>query len=99
MGALDIAIMGPALPALDDAFRPDPRWLPWVISLYALGYLVGAPLLGKLSDRLGRRGVYVTCVGLFALGSLGGALAPGFGALLAARMLQGFGAGGIFPVA
>ena len=99
MAALDIAIVGPALPAIREAFGVDSRALSWVFSIYILLYVLGAPLLAKLSDRRGRRIVFSASVGLFALGSLIVAVAPSFDVLLAGRAVQAFGAGGIFPVA
>ena len=102
MGALDIAIVGPALPVIGAEFGLDSRGLSWVFTLYVLGNLIGTPLMAKLSDRFGRRNVYMLDVGLFAAGSLVVALSHGTGAfwlLLAGRAIQGLGAGGIFPVA
>ncbi|MDW8269547.1 MAG: MFS transporter [Anaerolineae bacterium] len=99
MGALDIAIVAPALPAIQKSFAVDDRALAWVFTTYVLFNLIGTPLMAKLADAWGRRPVYVLDVGLFALGSLLVALAPGFAFLLAGRALQGFGAGGVFPVA
>ncbi len=99
MGALDIAIVGPALPALRAAFGVDDRALSWIFMIYVLFNLVGTPLMAKLSDTFGRRSIYVLDVVLFAAGSLVVALAQGFPMLLAGRAIQGLGAGGIFPVA
>lgn len=99
MGALDIAIIGPALPALRDAFGIDERAAAWMLTIYVLFNLVGTPIMAKLSDRYGRRGVYAADVAIFGAGSLVVALAPTFGAVLAGRAIQGLGAGGIFPVA
>ena len=53
LAALDIAIVGPALPAIRGTFAVAPRWLPAVFSVYVLFYLVGTPLLAKRSDRIG----------------------------------------------
>lgn len=99
IGALDIAIVGPALPAIQASFAVDSRNLSWVFNIYVLFHLVGAPLLGKLSDRRGRREVFVLSVTLFAIGSAVVVAAPGFGWLLAGRAIQAFGSGGIFPIA
>lgn len=99
MGALDIAIVGPALPALRAAFGVDDRSLAWVFTIYVFFNLVGAPLMAKLSDRAGRRPIYLLAVSLFAVGSALCAAAPSFGVLLVGRALQGLAAGGIFPVA
>ena len=99
MGALDIAIVGPALPALQDEFALDSRALSWVFNLYILFSLLGAPLMAKMSDRYGRRTVYLADIALFALGSILVAVAPSFPVLLAGRAIQAFGAGGLLPVA
>jgi MFS family permease len=99
MAALDIAVVGPALPAIRTDFGVSDRALSWIFSLYVLFNLIGIPLMAKLSDSFGRRVIYAVDVGLFAAGSLVVILAPGFGAVLAGRAVQGLGAGGIFPVA
>jgi EmrB/QacA subfamily drug resistance transporter len=99
MGALDIAVVGPALPAIRTSFGVDERAAAWIFTIYVLANLVGTPLMAKLSDRFGRRMLYVTDTVLFAAGSLMVALAPSFGVLLLGRAIQGLGAGGIFPVA
>lgn len=101
LGALDIAIVAPALPAIQKFFGIGDRILTWTFTIYVLFNLIGTPLMAKLSDKFGRRSIYVLDVALFALGSLIVALAPAnsFAVLLFGRGLQGFGAGGIFPVA
>jgi EmrB/QacA subfamily drug resistance transporter len=99
MGALDIAIVGPALPAIQAYFGVDERAIAWIFAIYVLFNLVGTPLMAKLSDALGRRSIYILDVTLFALGSLLVASAPNFGLLVVGRAVQGLGAGGIFPVA
>lgn len=99
MGALDIAIIGPALPAMQAAFGIDERAAAWMLTIYVLFNLIGTPIMAKLSDRYGRRGVYVADVAIFGAGSLLVAAAPTFGVVLAGRAVQGLGAGGIFPVA
>lgn len=99
MGALDIAIVGPALRPIGVDFGVDARALQWVFTIYVLMNIVGVPLMAKLSDLYGRRSIYVLDIALFALGSLLAGLAFNFEVLLLGRALQGLGAGGIFPVA
>ncbi len=99
VGALDIAIIGPALPAMREAFGVDERAASWMLTIYVLFNLIGTPIMAKLSDRYGRRGVYAVDVAIFGLGSLMVAAAPTFEVVLAGRAVQGLGAGGIFPVA
>lgn len=99
MGALDIAIVGPALPTIRDFFGVGDRAAAWIFSIYVLFNLVSTPLMAKLSDSFGRRSIYVMDVAIFAVGSLVVSLAPAFGFVLLGRAIQGLGAGGIFPVA
>ena len=99
MGALDIAIVAPALPAIQSDFGVDERALTWVFTIYVLFNLVGTPLMAKLSDGYGRRSIYIFAVALFGIGSLVVAFSPTFGVLLLGRAIQGFGSSGIFPVA
>jgi MFS family permease len=70
MGALDIAIVGPAMPAIRNEFSVGTRELAWIFNIYVLLNLIGTPLMAKLSDRFGRRIVYVADVALFGIGSL-----------------------------
>src|SRR5690349_12557951 len=70
LAALDIALVGPALPAIQASFAVAPRWLPAVFSVYVLLYVVGTPLLAKRSDRYGRRRVFLESLAVFGVGSL-----------------------------
>ncbi len=99
MGALDIAIVGPALPAIQSQFGIGERSVAWIFAVYVLFNLVGTPFMAKLSDIMNRRTIYIIDVLMFAFGSLIVALSPNFTILLIGRGIQGFGAGGIFPVA
>ena len=99
MAALDIAIVGPALPALRTHFGVNERAISWVFTIYVLFNLTSTPIMAKLSDRLGRRLVYTCDVALFAVGSLIVATSHSFEQLLFGRAVQALGAGGIFPVA
>lgn len=99
LAALDIALVGPALPALREAFGVDERAVSWVFTAFVLANLAGLPVMAALADRAGRRTVYLADVALFAMGTVVVASAPSFSVLLVGRVLQGLGASGIFPVA
>ena len=99
MGALDIGIVGPALPAIKSAFGTDERIVSWIFTIYILFYMIGTPLMAKLSDMYGRKTLYILDVFLFAVGSAITVFSFSFETLLIGRAIQGFGAGGIFPVA
>lgn len=99
MGALDISIVGPALPSIEDSLQIGARFSGWVFSIYVLFNLVGIPLFSRLSDIYGRRNIYILALSIFAFGSLLVSFAHFFNLLLTGRAIQGFGASGIFPVA
>jgi EmrB/QacA subfamily drug resistance transporter len=101
MGTLDIAIVAPALPQIQQVFNVTARHLSWVFAIYVLFNLIGTPIMSKLSDMYGRRLIYVIDVALFAAGSLLVVISPrdNFSDLLIGRAAQGFGSSGIFPVA
>jgi EmrB/QacA subfamily drug resistance transporter len=71
----------------------------WVFSAYMLASTTTVPLYGKLSDIYGRRKLYVFAMVLFLIGSIWSGLAQNMTQLIAARALQGLGAGGIMPLA
>ncbi|SFR76166.1 MFS transporter [Sphingomonas jatrophae] len=70
-----------------------------VISAYALGVVVGAPLLAVLGAKLPRRVLLVILMGLFAVGNGMSALAPTYGWMLAFRFLSGLPHGAYFGIA
>lgn len=69
-----------------------------LISGYALGVFVGAPLLTAATGRLPRKAVLVALMVVFTLGNLACALAPSYGLLMAARVLTSLAHGTFFGV-
>ncbi|MFI9149263.1 MFS transporter [Streptomyces sp. NPDC053367] len=69
-----------------------------LVSAYALGVVIGAPLLAAATARMSRRTVLIALMALFVAGNALSALAPGDGALLAARFLSGLPHGAFFGV-
>lgn len=99
MGALDISIVGPAIPSIEKTISMNQRDLTWIFSIYVLFNLVGISLMAKLSDFFGRRWIYLLSAALFGIGSLVVAFSHDITFLLIGRGIQGFGSSGIFPVA
>ncbi|NYB52386.1 MAG: MFS transporter [Methanobacteriaceae archaeon] len=99
MGSLDIGIVGPALPAIGVDFTVSDRFLSWVFTIYILFFMIGTPLMAKLSDIYGRKTVYLVNILLFLIGSVITISSLSFEMVLMGRSIQGVGAGGIFPVA
>lgn len=71
----------------------------WVFTAFMLGSLIGIVVSGGVIDRRGLGTPFLAGVGLFAVGLVIGGLAPTMGVLVAARFLQGLGAGAIPPIA
>jgi len=69
-----------------------------LISGYALGVVVGAPLLTALTARWPRKGVLIGLMVIFILGNAAAAIAPSYGLLMAARVLTAFAHGTFFGV-
>jgi MFS family permease len=68
-----------------------------IISGFLLGYIAMLPLIGRIADLRGRVPVLVGCLLLFAVGSLVTAAAYDLSSVVAGRVLQGVGAGGLLP--
>lgn len=94
----DIQSMGVAAPRMVPALGLSPGQAGWAFSASLIGLMVGASGGGIIADRIGRRPVLVASVVAFGVFSLLTPLAPGFGALLAVRILTGLGLGGAMPM-
>jgi MFS family permease len=99
MAALDAAVIAPAIPALRAAFGVDNRQIGLVTIVFSLCSLTSTALMANLSDRFGRRTIYLLDIAGFAIGSLMIARSSTFGMLLLGRAVQGMSAGGITPTA
>jgi EmrB/QacA subfamily drug resistance transporter len=96
--ALEATVLATAVPTIVDDLGGYTQF-PWLFSAYLLTQAATVPIYGKLSDMLGRRPVIFAGVGLFLLGSIGCGLAWSMPTLIAARAVQGLGAGAIQPAA
>ncbi|MBA1195072.1 MFS transporter [Pseudomonas entomophila] len=97
LGALDQTIVAVSLPAISAQFG-DVGLLAWVVSGYMVAMTIAVPLYGKLGDLYGRRRMILTGTAVFTLASVACALAQDMPQLIAARVLQGLGAGGMISV-
>lgn len=99
MGALDLTIIAPAIPHIGTSLGVTPAAVVLAFSIYAAFYAVAVPVMGKLADIRGYATIYRTSLLLFAGGSALAAAAPSLPVLVIARIAQGIGGGGLFPVA
>jgi MFS family permease len=73
----------------------------WIVTMYLLGYIAAMPLLGRASDRFGRKLLLQASLAIFMVGSIVTALAGHFGdfhLLVAGRTIQGIASGALLPV-
>ena len=99
MAVLDNTIVNVALPRMQHAFNTDWQSVVWVASAYFLSSAAVIPITGYLGDRLGSKGVWIASLAFFTGASALCALAPTVGWLITFRVIQGIGAGALFPLA
>jgi EmrB/QacA subfamily drug resistance transporter len=98
MAALDQTVLATALPAVAADLQGVP-YLSWAITAYLLASTAATLIFGKLSDLYGRRVLLEASIVIFLVASLACALAQNMGELIAARVLQGVGGGGLYSMA
>jgi MFS transporter, DHA2 family, methylenomycin A resistance protein len=94
---IDVSAVNIALPAVRASLSGGMTGLQWVVDAYTLMFAALMLSAGALADRVGARRAYGWGVALFTLASLGCALAPGIGTLVAARVAQGAAAAVVMP--
>ncbi|MEU0434627.1 MFS transporter [Streptomyces sp. NPDC006290] len=97
IGTTEFAMMG-LLPDVADDLHISIPAAGHLVSAYALGVVIGAPLLAAATARMSRRKVLIALMGLFVAGNALSALAPDQNWLLAARFLSGLPHGAFFGV-
>src|SRR5688572_19759825 len=97
LGALEATVVGTAMPTVVATLGGLAHYS-WVFSAYLLSSTASVPIWGRLSDLYGRRRMYLTAVAVFLVGSALCGVATDMYQLIAFRILQGVGAGGIIPL-
>jgi EmrB/QacA subfamily drug resistance transporter len=94
---VDVTIVNVTLPSLVREIGATTTDLQWVVDAYNLVFAALILAAGSLSDRVGRKGVLLAGLAVFAAGSLVGSLVDSPSQLIAARAVMGVGAAAIFP--
>ena len=71
----------------------------WIVNAYLIAYVVVMPFVGRLSDILGRRTVYIASLVLFLLGSIWVPFATSLNSFIVGRVITAVGGGAMVPVA
>lgn len=92
LDALDVSMVGVALPSMGRELGLGTESLQWIVSAYVLGY--GSLLLlgGRMADLLGRRKIFLIALSIFAIASLLGGIVNDPTLLIATRFIKGLAA-------
>ncbi|KIF79096.1 transporter [Streptomyces sp. 150FB] len=94
LAMLDNMIVGTAMPTIVGELG-GLEHLSWVVTAYTLATAASTPIWGKLGDLYGRKGVFLTSIVVFLIGSVLSGMAQDMGQLIGFRAIQGLGAGGL----
>ncbi|MEJ2857854.1 MULTISPECIES: MFS transporter [unclassified Saccharothrix] len=97
IGTTEFVIMG-VLPEVAADFGVTIPTAGWLVTGYALGVVLGAPLLTVLGTRVSRKKMLMALMGLFIVGNALSAVAPVFGVMLAGRIVASLAHGAFFGV-
>src|SRR6476469_3957038 len=97
LAALDQTIVATALPKVVSDLGGITQYT-WIFTTYMLGSTVTVPLYGKLGDVYGRKPLFIVAIVIFLVGSALCGLSQNLWQLVIFRAVQGFGAGGLFPL-
>ncbi len=99
MSSIDQTIVATALPTLAHDLHTNITWASWTITVYVLARVIVLPFAGKLSDRFGRREIFMVTVAIFTLASLLCGLVNNIVLLVVLRGVQAVGGGAFNPSA
>jgi EmrB/QacA subfamily drug resistance transporter len=99
MYSIDSTVVAVAFPNFIKDFGTNVLWAAWTISIYLIAVTSVMPLMGNLSDSLGRKRVFLISLMLFTTSSAACGLAPNIYSLVAFRFLQGIGGASFLPTA
>ena len=97
MALLDTTIVNVALPSIRTGLHASPASLEWIVSGYALAYGLALVPGGRAGDRFGHKRLFLIGLTIFTLASVACGISHTQGQIVAARIVQGLGAGLFFP--
>lgn len=98
IASLDQTVVGTSLPRIV-AELGGMSLFAWVITAYLLSETITTPIWGKMSDRVGRKPIFMTGMAIFLAGSILAGFSNSMEMLIICRFIQGIGSGALMPVA
>ncbi|MGY4691540.1 MDR family MFS transporter [Salibacterium sp. K-3] len=98
MGIINETLLATALPTIMDVFALEESTVQWLTTVFLLTNGIMIPVSAFLIERFTTRGLFLSAIGLFGLGTLVAALAPSFSVLVLARIIQAAGSGIMLPL-
>jgi DHA1 family bicyclomycin/chloramphenicol resistance-like MFS transporter len=92
LGPFSLTMYQPALPLIGSSLRASTGQIQLTLTVYLTAFAVGQLIYGPLSDHFGRRRVLLSGIAIFVLGAIACVFARSVHILIAARIVQGFGA-------
>lgn len=93
----DLFVVSPLLPSIAQRFSITPSKAGWMVAVFSIMYAIGAPYLGLLSDRLGKRKMIVIGLLGFTVANTVTSAASSFPLLVGSRLLAGLSAAAVTP--
>ena len=101
LGAIDLTVISTVLPKividLNINTADIDRYI-WIVDAYLIAYIIAIPLVGRLSDLVGRGIAFQCSIAVFIIGSIAAGFATNLSQLIAARAIQGAGGGALMPI-
>lgn len=101
LGAIDLTVISTVLPKividLNINTADIDRYI-WIVDAYLIAYIIAIPVVGRLSDVVGRGIAFQCSIAIFIVGSIAAAVSNDLTQLIAARAIQGAGGGALMPV-
>lgn len=98
MEVVDTSVANVALPHMAGTYSAGVDEITWVITSYLVANAVVLPITGFLGNYFGRKRLYLFCLAVFTLASLGSGAAPSLGFLIVMRVIQGLAGGAMVPM-
>jgi len=102
LGSIDLTVVASILPGIIDDLGVNTadidRYI-WAVNAYLIAYIIAIPLVGRVSDIVGRQPAFIGSLLIFLGGSVYCATSDTLTDLVIGRAIQGFGGGGLLPVA